>query len=98
MKKHKPSTKEELKNLVFTDGIKLSCVDTSLITDMSYIFHKSERKDFEGIEYWDTSNVDDMSFMFFWAIEFNHTLNNWNVSKVKNMSGMFQAAIKSAFI
>ena len=94
MKKHKPSTKEELKNLVFTDGIKLSCVDTSLITDMSYLFHKSERKDFEGIEYWDTSNVDDMSFMFFWAIEFNHTLNNWNVSKVKNMSGMFQAAIK----
>ncbi|MEI0447808.1 BspA family leucine-rich repeat surface protein [Brachyspira intermedia] len=94
MKKHKPSTKEELKNLVFTDGIKLSCVDTSLITDMSYLFHKSERKDFEGIEYWDTSNVDDMSFMFFWAIEFNHTLNNWNVSNVRNMSGMFQAAIK----
>ena len=94
MKKYKPATKEELKNLVFTDGIKLSCVDTSLITDMSYLFHKSERKDFEGIEYWDTSNVDDMSFMFFWAIEFNHTLNNWNVSNVRNMSGMFQAAIK----
>ncbi len=94
MKKHKPSTKEELKNLVFTDGINLSDVDTSLITDMSELFQKSQRKDFEGIEDWDTSNVDDMSFMFFWAIEFNHTLNNWNVSKVKNMSGMFQAAIK----
>ena len=94
MKKYKPSTKEELKNLVFTDGIKLSDVDTSLITDMSYLFHKSERKDFEGIEDWDTSNIEDMSFMFFWAIEFNHTLNNWNVSKVKNMSGMFQAAMK----
>ncbi|MEI0551421.1 BspA family leucine-rich repeat surface protein [Brachyspira intermedia] len=94
MKKHKPSTKEELKNLVFTDGIKLSDVDTSLITDMSELFQKSQRKDFEGIEDWDTSNVDDMSFMFFWAIEFNHTLNNWNVSNVRNMSGMFQAAIK----
>ncbi|MEI0496525.1 BspA family leucine-rich repeat surface protein [Brachyspira intermedia] len=94
MKKHKPSTKEELKNLVFTDGIKLSDVDTSLITDMSELFQKSQRKDFEGIEDWDTSNVDDMSFMFFWAIDFNHTLNNWNVSNVRNMSGMFQAAIK----
>ncbi|WPC24767.1 BspA family leucine-rich repeat surface protein [Brachyspira hyodysenteriae] len=94
MNKYKPATKEELKNLVFTDTVKLSDVDTSLITDMSYLFYKSERKDFEGIEDWDTSHVEDMSFMFFWAIEFNHTLNSWNVSNVKNMSGMFQAAIK----
>ncbi|MEI0749801.1 BspA family leucine-rich repeat surface protein [Brachyspira pulli] len=94
MNKYKPATKEELKNLVFTDGIKLSCVDTILIKDMSYLFHKSERKDFEGIEYWDTSNVEDMSGMFDKCYSFNHTLNNWNVSNVKNMSGMFQAAIK----
>ncbi|KLI36260.1 BspA family leucine-rich repeat surface protein [Brachyspira hyodysenteriae] len=94
MNKYKPATKEELKNLVFTDSVKLSDVDTSLITDMSYLFYKSERKDFEGIEDWDTSHVEDMSFMFFWAIEFNRTLNSWNVSNVKNMSGMFQAAIK----
>ncbi|KLI15536.1 BspA family leucine-rich repeat surface protein [Brachyspira hyodysenteriae] len=94
MNKYKPATKEELKNLVFTDSVKLSDVDTSLITDMSYLFYKSERKDFEGIEDWDTSHVDDMSFMFFWAIEFNRTLNSWNVSNVRNMSGMFQAAMK----
>ncbi|TVL55622.1 BspA family leucine-rich repeat surface protein [Brachyspira hyodysenteriae] len=94
MNKYKPATKEELKNLVFTDSVKLSDVDTSLITDMSYLFYKSERKDFEGIEDWDTSHVEDMSFMFFWAIEFNRTLNSWNVSNVRNMSGMFQAAMK----
>ncbi|ANN64644.1 lipoprotein [Brachyspira hyodysenteriae] len=94
MNKYKPATKEELKNLVFTDTVKLSDVDTSLITDMSYLFYKSERKDFEGIEDWDTSHVEDMSFMFFWAIEFNRTLNSWNVSNVRNMSGMFQAAMK----
>lgn len=99
MKKYKPQTKEELKNLVFTDGIKLSCVDTSLITDMSYLFQKSERKDFEGIEEWDVSNVEDMSYMFAYMsydsfesrskAKFNHNLNNWNVSKVKHMSFMF---------
>ncbi|TVL69219.1 BspA family leucine-rich repeat surface protein [Brachyspira hyodysenteriae] len=94
MNKYKPATKEELKNLVFTDSVKLSDIDTSLITDMSYLFYKSERKDFEGIEDWDTSHVEDMSFMFFWAIEFNRTLNSWNVSNVRNMSGMFQAAMK----
>ncbi|MCZ9955312.1 BspA family leucine-rich repeat surface protein [Brachyspira hyodysenteriae] len=94
MNKYKPATKEELKNLVFIDSVKLSDIDTSLITDMSYLFYKSERKDFEGIEDWDTSHVEDMSFMFFWAIEFNRTLNSWNVSNVRNMSGMFQAAMK----
>lgn len=99
MKKYKPETKEELKNLVFTKGIKLSDVDTSLITDMSYLFHESKRKDFEGIEDWDVSNVEDMSYMFAYMsydsyenrskAKFNHNLNNWNVSKVKKMSNMF---------
>ncbi|MCZ9851732.1 hypothetical protein OFP77_10485 [Brachyspira hyodysenteriae] len=46
MKKYKPSTKEELKKLVFTDGIKLDCVDTSLITDMSELFHEQYKKRF----------------------------------------------------
>ena len=65
MKKYKPTTKEELKRLVFTNnGIKLSCIDTSLITDMSDLFNKSERKDFDGIEEWDTSNVENMAYMF----------------------------------
>ncbi len=91
MKKYKPQTKEELKNLVFTDGIKLSCVDTSLITDMSYLFQKSERKDFEGIEEWDTSNVTNMKGMFSFAKAFNQNINNWNVSKVEDMSYMFKA-------
>ena len=102
MKKYKPATKEELKKLVFTDGIKLNCVDTSLITDMSNLFHESKRKDFEGIEYWDVSNVEDMSYMFAYMdynfildlsrIDFNPNLNNWNVSKVKDMRYMFKLA------
>ncbi|WP_157149951.1 BspA family leucine-rich repeat surface protein [Brachyspira sp. SAP_772] len=99
MKKYKPTTKEELEKLVYTDGIKLYDVDTSLITDMSELFYKSERKDFEGIEEWDVSNVEDMSYMFAFMsydsfesrskAKFNHNLNNWNVSKVKHMSFMF---------
>ena len=100
MKKYKPTTKEELKQLVFTNnGIKLSCIDTSLITDMSDLFNKSERKDFDGIEEWDTSNVENMAYMFAYMdynvlgqysmTEFNSNLNNWNVSKVKNMIYMF---------
>ena len=100
MKKYKPTTKEELKRLVFTNnGIKLGDIDTSLITDMSDLFNKSERKDFDGIEEWDTSNVENMAYMFAYMdynvlgqysmTEFNSNLNNWNVSKVKDMSDMF---------
>ena len=93
MKKYKPQTKEELKNLVFTDGIKLNCVDTSLITDMSYLFQKSERKDFEGIEEWDTSNVTNMKGMFSFAKAFNQDISNWNVSKVEDMGYMFSICV-----
>ena len=99
MPKYKPKTKQELEKLVYTDGIKLYDVDTSLITDMSELFYKSSRKDFEGIEDWDVSNVDDMSYMFAYMsydsfesrskAKFNHNLNKWNVSKVKHMSFMF---------
>ena len=102
MKKYKPTTKEELKRLVFTNnGIKLGDIDTSLITDMSDLFNKSERKDFDGIEEWDTSNVENMSYMFAYMdynvlgqysmTEFNSNLNNWNVSNVKDMSDMFHS-------
>ena len=100
MKKYKPTTKEELKRLAFTNnGIKLGDIDTSLITDMSDLFNESKRKDFDGIEEWDTSNVENMSYMFAYMhynvlgqysmTEFNSNLNNWNVSKVKNMIYMF---------
>ena len=30
--------------------------------------------------------------MFYYATKFNQNLNNWDVSKVNNMSGMFRAA------
>ena len=44
MRKYKPETKKELKKLVFTDGIKLCYIDTSLITDMSSLFLKVKEK------------------------------------------------------
>ena len=101
MKKYKPQTKDELKELVKDENIYLGDIDTSLITDMSNLFYESLRKDFEGIEKWDTSNVKDMHNMFSDAVYFNHNiekwnvnqpLNNWNVSNVKYMGAMFAGA------
>ncbi|MBZ7978696.1 BspA family leucine-rich repeat surface protein, partial [Campylobacter sp. RM12654] len=49
--------KSELIDFVLNQNIDLSYLDTSLITDMSELFLNSNRKDFSGINTWDTSNV-----------------------------------------
>jgi surface protein len=43
---------------------------------------------------WDTSNVTNMSWMFYDAKEFNEDIGNWDTSNVTNMRGMFYNASK----
>ena len=96
MYKYKPKNKEELKILVEDNNIYLGDIDTSLITDMSYLFSKTKRKDYSGIENWNTENVINMESMFniFHNNTFNQCVNNWNVSKVENMKRMFSGCSK----
>ncbi|RDU65867.1 hypothetical protein CQA53_05290 [Helicobacter didelphidarum] len=95
-----PKNKEELLVLLKNEIIRLDSINTSQIMDMSYLFcvydglekcvdSAFERKDFKGIESWDTSNVVDMNTMFYRNARFNEPLNGWNVAKVKNMNAMF---------
>lgn len=86
--KYKPNNGEELKALCNDESVYLGDIDTSLITDMSGLFLDSTRKDFSGIEKWDTSNVANMSEMFKNSC-FNKPLDNWDVSNVTDMSKMF---------
>ena len=90
--KYKPNTRAELKKLVNDESIYLGDIDTSLITDMSFLFGNSKRKDFSGIEKWNVSGVLDMSGMFYEARSFNQPLDKWDVSKVENMAYMFYEA------
>lgn len=97
--KYYPQTKEELKALVDNENIYLGDIDTSAITDMSDLFCKdydenkkiptNDRDIFEGIEFWDVSNVTNMDSMFFKCENFNEPLDSWNVSNVENMNSMF---------
>ncbi|EOF7244712.1 BspA family leucine-rich repeat surface protein [Campylobacter jejuni] len=89
MPKYFPDTKEELKALVGDEAIHLGDIDTSKITDMSYLFANSDRTDFSGIETWNTSNVEDMSHMFEGCKTFNQDLSSWDVRNVEDMSFMF---------
>ena len=93
--KYHPQTKDELKALVNNEDIYLGDIDTSAITDMSDLFHyfgygdSNKRKNFDGIELWNVSNVTDMSCMFWGCKNFNQPLNSWNVSNVTDMHLMF---------
>ena len=93
--KYHPQTKDELKALVDDESIYLGDIDTSAITDMSELFFKgynimiNERENFDGIEFWNVSNVTDMSYMFAYCSNFNQPLGSWDVSNVTDMSWMF---------
>ena len=101
--KYRPETKEELveaikKEIYEIQGTKdnpnwqadLNCIDTSLITDMYYLFSKKYGLNrFNGnISKWNVSNVENMYGMFVNS-EFNQDISNWNISNVKHMIFMF---------
>jgi surface protein len=46
------------------------------------------------ISLWDTSNVTDMSWMFYCNQDFNQDIGGWNTSKVTKMLSMFVNAYK----
>ncbi|MEX2568424.1 MAG: BspA family leucine-rich repeat surface protein, partial [Cyclobacteriaceae bacterium] len=75
---------------------KMTCVCTSLVTDMSGMFSGTipKRNLFnQKISSWDVSNVVDMSSMFYCS-DFNQNINNWDVGNVKNMNQMFSITHK----
>ncbi|WP_297205368.1 BspA family leucine-rich repeat surface protein [uncultured Brachyspira sp.] len=88
-KKYIVKYKYALLDLLKDENINLSEIDTSSMIDMSYLFQDSKRKNFDGIETWDVSNVVNMESMFEGAINFDSALDKWNVSNVKDMSLMF---------
>ena len=90
-----PKTKGELIELVDKlikergENANLNDIDTSEITDMSFLFHL---KKFNGdISEWDVSNVTDMNSMFYRS-RFNRDISKWDVSNVKDMCDMFMSA------
>lgn len=91
---YKPETKEHLQATLLHGSMSLKDIDTSLITDMSELFKDTKRKDFTGIELWDTSNVKSMRSMFENVYKFNADISKWDVSKVENMDSMFSGATR----
>lgn len=92
-KMFRPGSKKELwAYLAAHPDCSLGSIDVSELTDLSELFLCSERRDYSGIELWDTSRVTDMSNMFHLAVHFNYPIGIWDVGRVRNFSKMFMDA------
>ena len=80
--KYKPKTKEELVDLIIKEieangpSCSLNHIDVSNITDMGYLFRGGNKDKF-------TLGHPTLS-------KFNGDISEWNVSNVKDMTGMFK--------
>lgn len=92
--KVRPTTRDKLRKIIETElerqgpDADLNFIDTSLITDMSYLFSGWRIKNIK-IDGWNVSNVEDMSYMFRDCNEFDCDLSSWDLSSVKNTHHMF---------
>jgi surface protein len=109
-----PTTRQELKDAIdshltgSSDKGPINNWDTSLITDMSYLFCGDQYSSScycrslgncdlyqqfnEDISGWETSQVTSMSEMFSGASNFNQDISGWDTSQVTSMSEMFYSA------
>ena len=89
-----PKTKEELisniKELFDKGETDLNCIDTSEITDMSYLFKNIRSINFD-VSNWDVTEYDRLDCLFFncQCIETVIGLETWDVSNVKDFTGFF---------
>lgn len=92
--KFRPKTKQELRNIIEKELERQGCdadlnfIDTSQITDMSYLFDGLCIRNIK-IDKWNVSNVMYMQGLFSGKTKFNCDLSKWDVSNVTDMCGMF---------
>ena len=75
-----------------------SGLHTSYVTNMNSAFKNCASFN-ENVSNWDTSNVTDMSFMFYHCTDqdFNPDVSNWDTSKVTTLQSMFDGCTGNNF-
>jgi len=70
--------------------IRFKVILTPKVHSLACAFQGMEKLEFVNLE--DTSNVTNMSYMFFKAKSFNQPIGSWDTSNVTKMTGMFALA------
>ncbi len=68
--------------------ISLALIDTREVKTMKYLFRDSPRKNYKGIEKWDTSKVTCFEGMFA-GTDFDEDISGWDVSNARTFEAMF---------
>lgn len=90
-----PKNATSINHQLSTNLIEVPDTLPSKVTSLKFAFDRCASFNHPNIGKWDTSNVTDMSNMFYNCSAFNQPLNTWNTSKVTDMSYMFRSC--SAF-
>ena len=96
----RPTTKEELQREIRIrldrGQTNLNDIDTSKITDMSFLFQPFMKYNLSKIDIslWNTHNVTSMRDMFWGCTNFNSDLSRWDTSNVLDMGYMFRDCYK----
>lgn len=64
----------------------------STVKSLQGVFNDARTFNDQSIVSWNTSNVQDMSYLFKNAENFNQPIGSWNTGNVIDMSGMFEGA------
>lgn len=77
----------------FITSNNLTLPNTSLMTDMSYMFQTCENLTILNLSSFDTRNVTNMKYMFAYCTNLKTlNLSSFNTNKVTNMEGMFNCS------
>lgn len=85
------SLADAFNNMVNLTSVPAELPDGITITNMYGAFNGAEKFN-SSLAGWDTSEVDDMSYMFYRAEAFNQPIGAWDVTKVSDFSSMFDGA------
>jgi surface protein len=75
-------------NAINLTNVPATLPKNSAITNMYATFLATESLNDDNIKLWDTSEITDMSYMFYNAYLFNQDIGSWNISNVNAMNKM----------
>ena len=74
-------------NVMMQEGVVMTVAKPALLTSRSMGRASTSAVD---VSDWNTSNVSDMSFMFYNAKNANPDVSNWNTEKLTDIESMFE--------